>query len=319
MTDFKALSPEECAIRLLKAERPLVVMHQHPDGDTVGSAAALCKIFEKLGKKAYYTCADEIPKRLSFLTKGLEFTDSFEGLEAISIDVASPSQLGSLEGKIFPTLMIDHHAKGIPFADNFIISDASSAGEVLYRVILELEKMGKIALDSEIASLLYASISSDTGGFIFSSAKENTHLAAARLISLGIDSAEINRLLFNSKSEEQIRAEGVTATYMKTALSGSLSYALISKKMREEFSLPFSAFECSIDVVRALRGAECCFVIKETDDGKFKASLRSCGRNVADVAARHGGGGHIRAAGCAVEADSIEEAAKILIKELSEA
>lgn len=319
MTDFKALSPLECAERLLELKRPLVVMHQRPDGDTVGSGAALCKILERLGKKVYYTCADEIPSRLKFLTAGLEFTDNFEGLEAVSIDVASPSQLGSLEGRVFPVLMLDHHAKGIPFADNFILPDASSAGEVLYKVVLELEKMGKITPDKELASLLYASISSDTGGFIFSSAKESTYLAAARLISVGIDSAEINRLLFNSKSEEQIKAEGATAACLKTALSGRVSYALISKKMREELSLPFSAFECSIDVVRALEGIECCFVIKESDDNKFKVSLRSSGKNVADIAVRHGGGGHIRAAGCTVEAGSIEEAAEILIKELSEA
>ena len=64
-------------------------------------------------------------------------------------------------------------------------------------------------------------------------------------------------------------------------------------------------------------GAECSFVVKETDEGKYKASLRSTGKNVAEIAAKYGGGGHIRAAGCTVDASSAEEAAKILLKELT--
>ena len=319
MADFKALTPLECALRILEIENPLVVMHQRPDGDTVGSGAALCRLFLALGKKPLYTCADEIPARLAFLTEGLEFTDNFEGRTAVAIDVASPSQLGALEGKITPALMIDHHKTGIPFADFYTVSDSSSAGEVLYTVILELEKMGKISVDKTLAVPLYASISSDTGGFIFSSAKESTHIAAARLISLGIDSAEINRLLFNSKSKEQILAEGMTAGEMKTAFDGRVSYAAITKKMREGRGLPFSAFECAIDVVRALENIEICFVIKETDAGEFKASLRSVGKNVAEIASLHGGGGHIRAAGCTIKAESIGEAEKILLCELEEA
>ncbi len=316
MADTRALTLAECTDILLSLKKPLVVMHQRPDGDTVGSGAALCKIFERLGREAVYTSADPIPERLSHLVEGLRRVDDFEGLDAVSIDVASPSQLGDIADRLDVLLMIDHHAKSTPYAPHYTLPDLSSAGEVLYNIVLELERRGLLTLDKEIAALLYAAISSDTGGFIFSSAKESTHLAAARLISLGIDHAEINRRLFHSKPIEQLRAEGFVATKIKTAGGGKLAYATITKAERDEISLPFSAFECAIDIVRTLLGAECAFVIKETDKGEFKASLRSTGKNVAEIAASHGGGGHIRAAGCTVSAKDIDEAAEILLAEL---
>ncbi len=318
MSDFKALTLSECADLLIETENPLVVMHVRPDGDTVGSGAALCKIFKALGKKVFYTCSDPIPKRLSFLVDGLDYTENYDDLEPISIDVASPAQLGELSEKLNIKFMMDHHAISTPFAPHYTLPHASSAGEVLYNVVCELEARGLFQLDKETAALLYASISSDTGGFIFSSAKESTYKAAARLISLGIDHAEINRLLFHSKPEEQLKAEGYIATKIKTAEDGKIAYAVLSKKERDEMGLSFSSFECAIDVVRTLMGIECSFVIKETDKGEFKASLRSAGKNVAEIAARHGGGGHIRAAGCTLKADNIEAASEILLKELEE-
>ncbi len=317
MSDFKKLSLEECVLALLKLERPAVAMHIRPDGDTVGSAMALCEIFKRLGKNPPYICADEIPDRLSFLTEGSSSAAPGSGYQVVSIDVASPSQLGSLYETDLPLISIDHHEVNTPYCDNYTVGSASSAGEVLYSVAKELCRMGKLELDRKIASLLYAAISSDTGGFMFSNATEATYRVAAELISLGIDHAEINRKLFNSKSEEQLRAEGYAAANLKKSCDGKISYLLVPKKDRDALSLPFSAFETSIDVVRSLIGVEVCFVIKETEKGEFKASIRSTGVNVASVASLHGGGGHVRAAGCTVSADSIEKAEEILLSDLS--
>ena len=77
MADFPKLSRSECVDRLLAVEKPLVVMHVRPDGDTVGSGAALCRIFERLGREVAYTSADDIPERLAFLTEGLLFTRDY--------------------------------------------------------------------------------------------------------------------------------------------------------------------------------------------------------------------------------------------------
>jgi phosphoesterase RecJ-like protein len=87
--------------------------------------------------------------------------------------------------------MIDHHAVGEPFADGYIIPEASSAAEALYDVALVLESMGKIKINEALAYALYTAISSDTGCFAYSNAKPKTHRVAARLMELNIDTADI--------------------------------------------------------------------------------------------------------------------------------
>ena len=315
MSEFKALSLTECVDELLKLERPVVAMHVRPDGDTVGSGTALCEIFRALGKEATYICADPIPERLAFLTEGLTLAQSTEGAEVVSIDVASPAQLGALYGKADVRLMIDHHAVSTPFAPHYTVGDLSSAGEVLFRIAEELERRGLLRIERPIAQRIYAAISSDTGGFIYSAVTPDTLMAAARLISVGIDHAIINHRLFMTKPRAQLRAEGMVASSLRTDDSGRICYATVTRAQREEAGIALEHFECGIDVVRSAAGTEIAFIIKENDAGDYRVSLRSVGIDVARIAARHGGGGHIRASGCTVVASSIEEAASIILEE----
>lgn len=317
MPDFKALTLTECADTLLKVKNPAVLMHIRPDGDTVGASMALCEMFRAMGIEARYASADTIPERLSFLTEGLLPAESLEGYEAIAVDVASPAQLGELFDKVTVTLTIDHHEFNTPFSQNYTVKGASSAGEVMLGIARELEHRGAIRINKKIAERLYAAISSDTGGFIFSNAAPETYRCAAALIEYGIDHADINHRLFMSKTREQIAAEGLVASKINCALDGKISYAVISRKDMDGVGLSSADFDCGIDIVRSLMGAEIALIVKETDRG-FKASMRSLGKNVAEIAARHGGGGHVRAAGCTVEAKSVNEAAEILVSELTE-
>ena len=317
MSNFSSLSLSECVERLLTVKNPAVAFHIRPDGDSVGSATALCEIFRELSEDAVYIVADEIPERLKFLTEGIERGLQGSGRTVVSVDSASPSQLGDLYATDLPILSIDHHAKNTPYCDNYTLADASSAGEVLFEVAKELVRLGKIKMTKRIAERLYAAIASDTGGFIFANTSEKTYKAASELLSVGIDHADINRRLFNSKSMDQLKAEGYIASNIKTAADGKIAYATLSRSDRESIGLPFSAFETAIDILRSLLGCEIAFIIKETDSGEFKASIRSVGQNVAEVAARHNGGGHIRAAGCTIDCASMTDAEKILVGELS--
>ena len=308
MTDFKALDAKECAERLLRIENPLILMHARPDGDTVGSGIALCEIFKALGKAPVYISEDNIPKRLEFITEGNTLATSFEGKEVIAIDVASPKQAGKiLESLPKPVLMLDHHEVGLPFADYYTVKGLSSAGEVVLNVALELEKMGKIKLTKKIAYPIYTAISSDTACFRYSSTNGKTHEMAARLINTGIDFSDINHKLFNSKLPEQIKAEGFTSSKIKTAFGGKVAYAEISLAERQALGLDSEFFETAVDVVRQLFGVQIAFVVKESNSGEFRASLRSLGANVAKIAEELGGGGHVRAAGCSPSANSAEE------------
>lgn len=319
MKEYKRLTARECAQALTEAENPTVLLHARPDGDTVGSAMALIEVLCALGKSADYACADKIPQRLEFLVQGKKETKTLEGRTLIAIDVASPAQLGAYSGYAESvSLMLDHHAKGEQFADGFILPEASSAGEVLMTVVEELVSMKKLTLTENIAYPLYASISSDTGGFIYSSASPDTYRRAALLMECGIDYADINHKLFNSKSKDQIRAEGFVASKLGTAFDGRLAYATLSKKEREELMLSPVHFETAIDVVRTLLGAEIAVFVRENDDGSLRASLRSTGANVAAIAAELNGGGHVRAAGCSPVANSVEEGLSKIIDKIEE-
>jgi len=316
MTDYKQLTVRECAQRILEVEHPLVIMHVRPDGDTVGSAAALMTIFHKLGKAPLWACSDPIPERLEFLLANFReaYKYEYESSTVVTVDVPTKEQIGDIYDYLpAPAFMIDHHEVGAPFADNFIIGGASSAGEVVMRVIEELQDMGKITLERELAYPLYAAISSDTGCFRYSNATPETLRRGATLIETGIDYADINNRLFNSKTPRQIRAEGFVAKNIKTEAGGRIAYATVTRRERNCLDVLMEHFETAIDVVRSVAFVEISFVIKETDKGEFKASLRSTGADVAAVCAVFGGGGHIRAAGCTVDARNISQAAKKLI------
>ncbi len=317
MSDYKKLTAKECAERLLEIKNPTVLMHRRPDGDTVGTAAALIEVFAALGIQAEYACADAVPERLKFLMEGRTKAESLEGRELVAVDVAAPEQLGALIDLHERTrIMIDHHAVGKPFADYYIFPDASSAGETLFDVIDELILMKKLTLTPKIAYPLYAAISSDTGGFIYSSTTAKTYRRAAALVETGIDFADINHKLFNSKSESQLRAEGFIASKLATAADGRVAYATLTRAEREALGVSSEHFETAIDVIRSLLGAEIALFVKENDDGTIRASLRSTGADVARVASLFSGGGHIRASGCSPVADSAEEAAEMIITEI---
>ena len=308
-----ALSVEEFADRLDGLSSVAVATHIRPDGDTVGTSVAMCRILEALGKDAVLLPADNVPERLRFLTEGVRITDSADGRAVVTCDVASPAQLGGLFDKLPEiALSLDHHAVSNPFAPNLTIDDCSSAGEVLYDVLDSLIRRGRLSLTPEIAYPLYAAISSDTGGFKYSSATPKTYRVAATLMECGIDYADINHRLFNSKSEKQIKAEGFVAANMQT--DGNLSYAVITASDRERLGLSSEDFETAIDVVRERLGTEIAFVLKELEHGKYRVSLRSTGFDVASVAESFSGGGHVRAAGCSVSADT-PEAAMAMIKD----
>ncbi len=320
MSEFKELYAEECAERLLGINDPLILVHIRPDGDCIGTAAALSEVFRQLGRDAYIASHDPIPERLGFILEhtGARLADKYSGRTPVSVDVASRRQLGSL-GELSPVLMIDHHAVGERYADRYLVSDISSAAEALMDITDVLIRTGKIKMTEALAYSLFCAISSDTGCFCFSNTSKSTYLRAAELSEAGIDTADINHRLFHSKSKEQIKAEGMIGSSLKTALGGRVAYTELRMSDITEAGLREEHFETAIDIVRALRGAEVAFFVRETANGSFKVSLRSTGIDVASIAERHNGGGHIRAAGCTPNVRSAEEASKILIAELDAA
>ncbi len=324
---FKSLDFSALCDALCENKKTLIIYHIRSDADAVGSAFALRELFRLQGIFAYCACADEIPDRLRFLADGVQGSVLIErdmpiGYErVISVDSASPAQLGEL----FTTLhrdvdiMIDHHASGTPYADNFIDANASATGEIIYKIASELLRRGVIeSLNMRILSCIYAAISSDTGGFRYANATPESHRIASELVLAGVDTAEINRLLFDSKPLCQLRAEGEAARRLRIHFDGRVACTLFPFSLRAILGVSDEHLGTLIDVPRSVEGVEVAFAVKEESDGSFRVSLRSATElDVAAVAAAFGGGGHKRASGCTITAPSIEAAEQAILSELN--
>ena len=173
-------SLEEAATRLETANRILLLIHQNPDGDAVGSGFALKRMLCAMGKAVHLICADPIPKRLAFLMWAQEDCAYREGMEdeydlLCAVDTASVTQLGAL-GHLASRIGIslDHHGMNDPFCPHYTDPSASAAGEVLYSFARHWEERGLIGRDADVSRALYTAIVSDTGSFKYSNTTKNT-------------------------------------------------------------------------------------------------------------------------------------------------
>ena len=321
-TEYRALSFTE-ALDILKIQAPtLVAFHARPDADAVGSAFALARLLTALGSPAYCIAADEIPQRLRFLTDGLQdsvlldsIPQGFEEARVITVDTASPLQMASLY-EVYGDrvcLMIDHHGMGEPYADHFVLPEAAACAEI----VQDLTVAAGVALDVKTATLLYAAISSDTGSFRFSNVTRATHLHVAELIGAGIDVSAISQKMFESKLYQNLLAEKLGFDRLQLFADGRVTVLTFPYALCVQHGLAEEHLGTLIDMARCIAGVEVAAAIRGTADGNYRVSMRANGDfDVASVAARFGGGGHKRAAGATLTAESIESAGNIIAEAL---
>ena len=324
---FKKLSLDTVCQKLCENKNTLIVFHIRPDADAVGSAFALKELLRVMGIPSYCACSDEIPERLRFLSDGMQGSVLLEdGLaldceRVISVDSASPSQLGAMFQRLHKNIdiMIDHHASGSPYADNYVDSSASATGEIVYQIAQRLCEMGELdGIPPRVLNCVYAAISSDTGGFRYANATPKSLRIAAELVEAGVDTAEINRQIFDAKPLKQIKAEGEAIKRLRFFADGEIASTSLPYSVKKELELSDEHLGTLIDVPRSVYGVQIAFAVKqESEAGEFRVSMRSATDfDVAAVCAAFGGGGHKRAAGCSVVANSVEEAEEKILAEI---
>ena len=327
MCDFKKLTLTELCDALCKNERTLIVYHVRSDADAIGSAFALKEILSLMGISAFCACSDEVPSRLRFLSDGsqgsvlIDPDMPIDHERVISVDSASPSQLGEMFNylKKDVDIMIDHHAMGTVYADNYIDADAAATAEIIYDIATELVNRGELSyIPTEVYGLIYAGLSSDTGGFRFANATPKSYRIAADIIEKGVDAAYINHMLFSSKSQKQLAAEGEAARRVNLYCSKTVAVTTIPYTVKYSLGLDDEHMETVIDIPRSLEGVVVAVAIRQsTNENVFRASMRSVGDiDVSYICSKFGGGGHKRAAGCTIEALGIDEAEKLIVREI---
>ncbi len=324
---FKKLGIRETAQYLSRPMQTLVVYHARPDGDTVGCALAIASAMRAHGSKVYVVGEDEIPERLVFLCQRKNMSHLYENLpekfsaeRIVTVDAAAPELLGSIwekiEGRV--SLMIDHHELNIPFADNCIKAESASCGEIVKDIIFEMFPR-RSDIPADILDCCYAAISSDTGCFKYSNVTPETHKTAAELILMGVNAANINTLLFDTKSEKQLRAESLAAQRMSLHSGGRVSVVTFPYELKEANGLLDEHLETIVDIARCVSGVSVALAVKQPKkDNKYRISLRSNSNvDVSKICAAFGGGGHKKAAGCTVEACDADTAAKMVLAKIN--
>lgn len=316
---------EICDI-LEKKRNVLIISHVNPDGDTIGSAFALKAIILALGNQARCVCAQEPAKRLRFLYIDQDdcvYNGNVENYDLVfSVDVASPGQLGELDCLLpYINFMIDHHGMGEPFAPKYVDEKASAAGEIVFSIYRELKNRGSIPTVPDAARRIYAAIVSDTGSFKFSNTTPYTHRVAAELVDeingaddKKGDTADVCRSLFGQRTLKELTAQMLAIQNLRFYENGELGAVLFTQQMLADAGLTEDEIGNVVDTPRGVEGVLVGISLKQSqaDPCTYKVSSRAnveC--DVSAVCAKFGGGGHVRAAGCTITADSPEEALEI--------
>lgn len=300
-----------------KAEKIVILTHENPDGDAIGSSLAMYKALVKMGKNPDLI-VPELPRVFEFLPDADKIKK--EGLSepydlAIALDAATLKMLNGWSN-YFETakvkIVIDHHGTNTMYGDiNFVNPDAPAAAQVLIHII---EYFG-VEIDKEIGTCILTGIITDTGGFQYQSTTPETFEFAAELLKKGVNVSDIYKRVLDTKTRANYELRKRAIDRMEFFEDGKIAFTYITKKDFEEVNAESGDHEGIVNEGRSIEGVEVSIFLRETDKG-FKGSLRSNSYvNVSDVCLMFGGGGHIHAAGCNMSSN-LEQAKEKLINQV---
>lgn len=281
--------------------------HIKPDGDCTGSTLALYNYIKNnypdIQVRLYL---EPIPNLFRFLQRSDEIVNDFSKDAQyelfFSLDCGDGGRLGGAI-RYFDaakkTVCIDHHISNQSFADvNYIVPEASSTSELVFG-LLDEDKITK-----EIAECLYVGIIHDTGVFQYSCTSSKTMNIAGKLMDKGIDYPNIVDKTFFEKTFEQNQILGTALLKAKRYFDDRcIASILTARDMEACHALP-KHLEGIVAQLRSTKGVDVAVLIYENTDGSYKVSMRTNGAvDVAAICVRHGGGGHVRAAGATMNGD----------------
>jgi bifunctional oligoribonuclease and PAP phosphatase NrnA len=301
-------APEDLLRRIRQGNRFLLTSHINPDGDAIGSELGLARLLRGVGKGAVIWNRDPTPTVYRPLP-GSErihvgeeppagFPEMFDAiivLECPSLDrTGIEAHLGER-----PVINIDHHLGNQCYgAVNWVDSAAPAVGEMVYRLAQGL----KLSLEPEVASSLYLTLVTDTGGFRFSNATPAAFEAAAALVRDGAQPEQVAQWLYESQPLGVVRLLGEMLQSLQIHADGRIASGRLTREMFAKAGASPGDSEGLIDSIRSIAGVDAVALIRELEEGGHKVSLRSRGEvDVEKIARHHGGGGHRNAAGFTME------------------
>lgn len=292
-----------------KANKILVNCHRGPDSDSVGSATALARVLEKMGKESAIICPSEIPADLKFLgTEKIQTVDftkfNFSEYDLfLTIDSSAYSMVSGFKETVMPQIPIivmDHHISNEGFGKiNLIDSTMTSTGELLFKVFTDWG----VEIDKKIAQSLLTGIIGDTGSFQYQNVGAETLRNAAKLIELGADKDEIIKNIYRNIDFTEVKLWGKFIENMEVDEEFGFVWAAIPHSLYKEYGEPYSAKEDVANLFFPIvKGTDFGMVMVEMEERLLSISFRSKSDfDVSVIAQKLGGGGHKAAAGARIE------------------
>lgn len=276
--------------------------HVRPDGDCVGACMGLYQYlrdnYRDVETDVYL---EEIPSHFSFVEGTGDIRHQVEPGKTydlfICLDCGDAERLGfsrPLFESAGQTFCVDHHISNQAFADeNYIVPDASSTSELVFRLL----DCGRITRG--IAEALYIGIVHDTGVFQYSCAGPETFRMAAALLEKGVDAPSIIERTYYEKSYAQNQILGRALLESIVFMHGQCIFSSVSQAVMRFYGVTPKELDGIVSQLRITKGVEVAIFLYEQEPNVYKVSLRSKEKvDVSRVAAYFGGGGHVKAAGC---------------------
>lgn len=299
-----------------ESESIVLLTHENPDGDAIGSTLALYNYLTSLGKSVDMIIPDipYIYKDLININNAILNTNKEYDL-GIILDCATKERIGAnsdVFGRCNTTIVIDHHISNTKYGDiNIVDGENPATCQLLYEIFSKYEI--HFARNSLIP--LTVGIITDTGGFQNSNTNSNTFNIMSILMKNGIDIPSLYRTYFTSLSREQFNLHRIARDRLEFFCDDKVAFTYITLEDFEKTKAPVGSHEGIVDIGRNINGVEVSIFARECDNG-YRVSLRSKDYvDVSKVASAFDGGGHIRAAGCLVK-KKIKETKETLINEV---
>lgn len=297
-----------------KAKNIVILTHEMPDGDAIGSSLALYAGLKQLGKDTDVVIP-EYSKTFEFLPNSSEIKK--EGRNevydlAIALDCGDIKRLNGF-AKYFEDantkISIDHHSSNTMFADyNFVNPTAPACAQIL---VIVLEALGVI-IDKEIGTCLLTGIITDTGGFKYKGVTAETFEFVAELLNRGVNVSDVYKKVLQTISKTRFELTRIAINRLEFLENGKITFTYITKEDEQKLGAGSNDHDGIVERGRDIEGVEVSIFLRETDNG-YKISLRSNEYvNVSDICLMFGGGGHVRAAGGNINLPFEQAKAKIV-------
>jgi bifunctional oligoribonuclease and PAP phosphatase NrnA len=377
LSEKKSIDSENIVAAIKSAKTAVITAHLNPDGDTLASMLALARILEDFGLETVHRVMhDEVPSFYKFFPDqekvlcSMKETDKEKFLDeydiSFSCDCGSVQRLGSA-GLIWQraklTCNVDHHLSNPLYADlNWVDVNATCTGQVVKDLMLDLNKLIKqeslnkkiayrelLSIDKDLATLLFITLLTDTGGFRHSNTNAEVFTWAAELTNQGAEPSKLFNLLFNQMPFRTIKTIGAAldaAEIIELDISDLISrettvaeneevsdreivpgnklkiaYTTTTKDTLMKLSAKEEDTDEIVDHLMRIKGINMCIYLREDlkNESSFKGSLRSsCEIDCSKIANQLNGGGHARAAGFNCSAKSFHQLKSIVLDKITQ-